>query len=259
MKVSAVAVPVLAGLASANPVETRQSCPQVHVFGARETTVPPGYGTSQGLVNMVKQAYPGATSDPISYPACGGQSNCGGVSYENSAQQGTQAVVKAVTDFNNRCPNTKIVLIGYSQGGQIMDNALCGGAGATLSGNALKAVKAAIFMGDPHNVVGLSYNVGTCQAQGVRHIAPVSNVNMKLTSTSSLPAPAASSAPRPARPSSSRTATRPTPTAATATMPTRTNSTSTNTVSRRWLSSRSSWTLLEPYMLLGSEIQNVHS
>jgi acetylxylan esterase len=168
MKVSAVAVPVLAGLASAGPVEVeaRQSCPGVHIFGARETTAPAGYGTSQGLVNMVKQAYSGATSEAINYPACGGQSQCGGVSYDQSASQGTAAVVSAVTSFNQRCPDTKIVLIGYSQGGQIMDNALCGGAGATLSGNALNAVKAAIFMGDPHNVVGLPYNVGTCQAQG---------------------------------------------------------------------------------------------
>jgi acetylxylan esterase len=119
MKVSAVALPVLASLASANPVqvglEERQSCPQVHIFGARETTAPAGYGTSQGLVNMVKQAYPGATSEAINYPACGGQAQCGGVSYDNSASQGTQAVVRAVTDFNRRCPNTKIVLIGYSQ------------------------------------------------------------------------------------------------------------------------------------------------
>jgi acetylxylan esterase len=48
-----------------------------------------------------------------------------------------------------------------------MDNAICGGAGSTLTGNALKAVKAAIFMGDPHNRSGLPYNVGTCRAQGV--------------------------------------------------------------------------------------------
>ena len=48
-----------------------------------------------------------------------------------------------------------------------MDNALCGGAGSTLTGNALAAVKAAIFMGDPHNRNGLPYNVGTCKAQGV--------------------------------------------------------------------------------------------
>ncbi|KAK3312099.1 cutinase [Apodospora peruviana] len=166
MKVSAVTLPLLAGLASASPIEERQSCPKVHVFGARETTVPQGYGTSQGLVNMVTSAYPGSTKEAIVYPACGGQSNCGGVSYENSASQGTAAVVKAVNALNQRCPDTKIVLIGYSQGGQIMDNALCGGAGATLTGAALKAVKAAIFMGDPHNVAGLPYNVGTCKNKG---------------------------------------------------------------------------------------------
>jgi hypothetical protein len=49
-----------------------------------------------------------------------------------------------------------------------MDNALCGGAGQSLSGDSLRAVKAAIFMGDPRNVAGLSYNVGTCKAKGVR-------------------------------------------------------------------------------------------
>ncbi|OIW29289.1 carbohydrate esterase family 5 protein [Coniochaeta ligniaria NRRL 30616] len=162
-------LPILAGLAQSAPsdIQERQSsCPKVHVYGARETTVPQGYGTSQGLVNMVTQAYPGATAEAIVYPACGGQSNCGGVSYENSASQGTAAVVKAVTSFNQKCPDTKIVLIGYSQGGQIMDNALCGGGGATLTGAALASVKAAIFMGDPHNVNGLPYNVGTCKAGG---------------------------------------------------------------------------------------------
>ncbi|KAF2741677.1 carbohydrate-binding module family 1 protein [Sporormia fimetaria CBS 119925] len=169
MKVPAAAAALsLSGLVAGNPVELteRQSCPNVYVFGARETTAPVGYGTSQGLVNQVVAAYPGAGSEAISYPACGGQSSCGGISYDNSASQGTAAVVRAVTSYNQRCPNTQIVLIGYSQGGQIMDNALCGGAGATLTGAALNAVKAAIFLGDPHYRVGLPYNVGTCQAQG---------------------------------------------------------------------------------------------
>lgn len=116
MKAAAV-IPLLASLASSSPVELeeRQSCPGVHVFGARETTAPAGYGTSQGLVNMVTQAYPGATAEAITYPACGGQGQCGGVSYDDSANQGTAAVVKAVTDFHTKCPDTKIVLIGYSQ------------------------------------------------------------------------------------------------------------------------------------------------
>jgi hypothetical protein len=64
---------------------------------------------------MVTAAYPGSQASAISYPACGGQSSCGGASYDSSAQQGTAAVVSAVNSLNSRCPNTKIVLIGYSQ------------------------------------------------------------------------------------------------------------------------------------------------
>ncbi|TRX94314.1 hypothetical protein FHL15_004781 [Xylaria flabelliformis] len=134
-----------AAVATAKPVEQRQACLGVYVFGARETTAPAGYGTAGGLVNMAQ---------------------CGGIDYDSSANQGTAAVISAVNDLNSRYPETSIVLIGYSQGGQMIDNALCGGTGQTLSGTALAAVKAAIFMGDPHNVAGLPYNVGTCTAGG---------------------------------------------------------------------------------------------
>ncbi|KAJ9152023.1 1 carbohydrate esterase [Pleurostoma richardsiae] len=160
----------------APPLEERQgSCPPIHVFGARETTAPAGYGTSQTVVNLILQAHPGATSEAISYPACGGQGSCGGVSYANSVIQGTAAVAKAVNSFNQRCPDAQLVLVGYSQGGQIMDNAFCGGGdtneGLTdtsipISEAALKMIKAAIFQGDPRNIPGLSYNVGTCKASG---------------------------------------------------------------------------------------------
>lgn len=90
-------------------------CPPVHVFGARETTAPPGMGTAGSIVDAIVQAHPGATSEAIDYPACGGQAQCGGVAYEASAQQGTQATASAVNGFNERCPDTELVLIGYSQ------------------------------------------------------------------------------------------------------------------------------------------------
>lgn len=112
-----------------------------------------------------------------------------------------------------------------------MDNALCGGSGSTLTGNALKAVKAAIFMGDPHNRAGLPYNVGTCAAQGVSKSQSVDSSNTNRL-RSSLPALLASSARPPAQASSSRTATLLTHTAATATTPTPTSSTSTSTAPR---------------------------
>ena len=119
MKFTAATALAVIGFAAAAPAELaeRQSCPKVYIFGARETTVPQSspYGTAGGLVNQVKAAYPGAGSEGIVYPACGGGSACGGISYDNSAAQGTAAVVKAVTAYNQKCPSTQIVLIGYSQ------------------------------------------------------------------------------------------------------------------------------------------------
>ncbi|KAJ5682767.1 Acetylxylan esterase At 0.90 angstrom resolution [Penicillium macrosclerotiorum] len=153
----------------------KRSCPGVHVFGARETTASAGYGSSITVVNEVLSAYSGSTAEAISYPACGGQSSCGSVSYSSSVIQGIQAVASAVNSFNSQCPDTKLVLVGYSQGGEIMDAALCGGGdpnqgytntAVLLSSSAVNMVKAAIFMGDPMFRAGLSYDVGTCTAGG---------------------------------------------------------------------------------------------
>ncbi|KAJ5789208.1 Leucine carboxyl methyltransferase eukaryotic [Penicillium psychrosexuale] len=174
-----LAFSLLAGGALAVPldveIEKRISCPGVHIFGARETTVSPGYGSSITVVNGLLNAYPGSTAEAISYPACGGQSSCGSVSYSNSVAQGIAAVASAVNSYNTQCPSTKLVLVGYSQGGEIMDAALCGGGvpnqgytntAVQLSTSAVGMVKAAIFMGDPLYVAGLSYDVGTCAAGG---------------------------------------------------------------------------------------------
>jgi len=150
-------------------------CPNVHIFGARETTAPPGYGTALNVVNSIISAFPGATSEAINYPACGGQSTCGDVSYAQSVIDGVAAVASQVNSFNSMCPKTLLVLVGYSQGGQIFDDGYCGGGdtneGLTstaipISTAAQAMIKAAIFMGDPRHIPGLSYNVGSCQASG---------------------------------------------------------------------------------------------
>lgn len=95
--------------------EAKLACPQIHVFGARETTAPPGYGTAGQVVSSILNAHPGATAEVINYPACGGQASCGGVPYAQSVQQGTAAVLNQVRAFAQQCPSTKLVLVGYSQ------------------------------------------------------------------------------------------------------------------------------------------------
>ncbi|KAI2785223.1 carbohydrate esterase family 5 protein [Daldinia loculata] len=154
--------------APSGDVEARQSCAKLHVIGARETTVPQGFGSSQAMIQLIQGAYPGTTSEAIVYPAAGGDA------YGSSVTAGIKAVVDQVSAFTKKCPNTTVVMVGYSQGSQIMDDAFCGGPdGSSLSGTAAPLpadvgnhVKAVIFMGDPRNVPGLSYNVGTAKAGG---------------------------------------------------------------------------------------------
>lgn len=179
----------LLGSASAASIEVRQSCPQVHVFGARETTVSSGYGSAAGLVNAILSAFPGATAEAINYPACGGQSSCGGIAYGDSVRAGTQAVTTAINSFHQRCPNTNIAVVGYSQGGQIFDNSFCGGAdsgagitntASPLTASAHAAVKAVILYGNPRYRAGLPYNVGSCTTQGVSPSLNASGASAEL-------------------------------------------------------------------------------
>jgi acetylxylan esterase len=114
---------LLAARAFASPVDLaedeapleKRSCPNIHVFGARETTAPVGYGSAGTVVDLILAAHSGATSEAISYPACGGQSTCGDVSYASSVIQGVAAVASQVNTFNSECPSTILVLVGYSQ------------------------------------------------------------------------------------------------------------------------------------------------
>jgi acetylxylan esterase len=171
MKVSITQV-LLTGVATAsrfNLISRQQSCPDIHVFGARETTASPGFGSSQTVVNLVMNAFPGTTSEAIIYPAAGG------MNYSSSVTQGIQAIVSQTRTFASRCSSTKFVLVGYSQGSQVMDDAFCGGPdGQSLKNSSIpmpldigEKVLAMIWMGNPRHVDGLPYNVGTAKLGGV--------------------------------------------------------------------------------------------
>ncbi|KAI2619438.1 hypothetical protein GGS26DRAFT_334419 [Hypomontagnella submonticulosa] len=73
MKLSVIALGAIVLAPVADAAQTRrQNCPSVHIFGARETTAPPGFGSASTVVNLIQRANNGATSEPIIYPAAGG-------------------------------------------------------------------------------------------------------------------------------------------------------------------------------------------
>ncbi|OAA58552.1 acetylxylan esterase precursor [Niveomyces insectorum RCEF 264] len=146
------------------------ACPNLHIIAARESTTPQGFGAAQTLVDLVLHAFPGATAEALVYPAAGGSNQ----NYSTSVTAGVLAVLAQVSQFAAACPETVLVLHGYSQGAQVIDDAFCGGPdGASLSAspsliqNAIGAnVAAVVLMGNPRHVAGLPFNVGNATASG---------------------------------------------------------------------------------------------
>ncbi|KAF9888533.1 hypothetical protein FE257_008640 [Aspergillus nanangensis] len=157
--------------ASSETAKHQSSCPDIHVFGARHTTAKDDYGAAKEFVELLLETHPGATAEPIHYPAAPKPR------FTESVHHGVQAVTYQVTEFVRKCPDTQIVLVGYSQGAQIMDNALCGGPDPTveifsteptISSEVGSHVKAIIWMGDPRYTIGAPFNRGTATTSGTR-------------------------------------------------------------------------------------------
>ncbi|KAI5361329.1 Putative cutinase/acetylxylan esterase, alpha/Beta hydrolase [Septoria linicola] len=168
---SALTTVALVAASSASPIEERLSCPYIHVFGARETTAPVGYGSAGTFVNLILNAYPGSTAEAIAYPAQGGTNSA----YASSVQTGTQNIANQINELNKKCPSSKLVVVGYSQGAQIGDNALCGGGdpgqgisytNSLITSAAATAIKAVIWAGNPRNSPAETFHYGTCDASG---------------------------------------------------------------------------------------------
>ncbi|TDZ53793.1 Cutinase [Colletotrichum trifolii] len=143
MKTATLAAALLAALAAANPIQVRQAsgCKAFTVLFARGTTEMGTLGSvvGPGLQKAVQSSL-GAdkvTVEGVSYPA-----DMGGIMSEATGSgPGSVAMAKQANGWLSRCPSTKIILTGYSQGGMVVHNA-----GKKLAG---KALACAVTFGDP--------------------------------------------------------------------------------------------------------------
>ena len=160
--VALAGVSVDAGIAGAVAAPT-SPCATVHVIAARGSTEPAGTGVIGSLVTDIQSGVSATVSmQAVNYPALL-------FPYDQSSTAGDTAVKQELTAEVQQCPSQRIVLVGYSQGAQIIGDAIAGGGGvsglgpasAPVSSSIASHVVAMIQYGDPRHMPNLSFDKGT--------------------------------------------------------------------------------------------------
>ncbi|WP_305784577.1 cutinase family protein [Symbioplanes lichenis] len=172
LSIAAASVVGAAGLAVAPLTFAAQApanaCPDVEVIGARGTTERPGLGVLlTPLARQLTQDLPQTVrTTAVDYPAS--------FNYTASVRQGVQALAGNVADTAEECEDTQFVLMGYSQGANVVGDALVGSSlrGRATGQAAIPAalsdrVAAVLLFGDPTFTAGESFNTGTGTRNGV--------------------------------------------------------------------------------------------
>jgi hypothetical protein len=169
--VAATVGTLFAGVALASPANavaaSGSGCAAVSIITARASTEQAGEGITGNLVTAIVNASKQTVSRAsVSYPATL-------QNYANSSLQGINAAKTQITNLVSSCPQTKIVLLGYSQGAHVMLDVLGGGQGGSLgtatpplASNIASHVTAVATMGDPRHVINQSFDQGTSTRNG---------------------------------------------------------------------------------------------
>lgn len=124
---SALAAMAFASFASAAPVEPRagKCVSGLYMIVARGTNEPVGQGKSGQISEMVAARVPGSKSVAVDYPASAFGT---GPIYPQSVTIGIQDTKRKIEAYVANCgENSRIVLIGFSQGGNVITDTLSGG------------------------------------------------------------------------------------------------------------------------------------
>ncbi len=137
----------------ATPASAQEACSDVQVVFARGTGERAGLGSvGTPFVRAVTSQLSGKTvsSYAVNYPASSNQ---------NSAS-GTTDMTNRVSSEAQRCPNTKFVIGGYSQGASVTDSAVgvrvFGGGGTPIPASLAPRVAAVVVYGNPAQAQGRS-------------------------------------------------------------------------------------------------------
>ncbi|WP_345435353.1 cutinase family protein [Actinoallomurus vinaceus] len=159
---AAAVVALAAGGVAATATAHAATCADVDVVVARGTFEPGTLGLIVGdpVYSAIQQKVTNKTTSsyPVDYPA-----NLDVYSNPNSAQKGNADLVDHVTKQAAACPNQRFILVGYSQGANVVDNsigissdgAVVGGAiVATIPASIEPRVAAVLLFGNPIRAIG---------------------------------------------------------------------------------------------------------
>jgi hypothetical protein len=143
-------------------VAAHNDCAAVRIISARADGEDPGSGVIGSLSKLIKgQLSASVTREALVYPA---QFN----GWARSAAKGDRAIKAGLARAARRCPSQVFVLLGYSQGAEVVGDALGGGGGGALGpvtagvpAPVARKVVAVIQYGDPRRMPGLAFDKGS--------------------------------------------------------------------------------------------------
>lgn len=91
----------------------------LHLIVARGSGEPKGLGKIGVVAENVIEAVPGSTAAAVDYPATI-------EAYFASEDMGVAAMTAMIAGYVADCPSSKLALLGYSQGGQVAMDVVCG-------------------------------------------------------------------------------------------------------------------------------------
>src|SRR5580693_8998045 len=114
------------GAVPAGATASTASCAAVHIIVARASTEAQGDGVIGALATLIQGDVNATVSqEAVVYPATL-------TNYASSVGKGDSAMAADIENAVSACPNEKIVLLGYSQGAQVVGDVLAGGGGSSL-------------------------------------------------------------------------------------------------------------------------------
>nr|CEG05627.1 unnamed protein product [Fusarium clavum] len=141
----------------------------LYMIAARGTGEDQGPGVIGKIADAVAERINGSHVTGLSYPATLQEP-----AYEESESKGVESLQKDLNNYFDKCPDSKVAVFGYSQGGQVATDVFCGGSGGDFPTNkplsvdeVKKNVVAVITFGDPSHVANVSYDAGNSIKDGI--------------------------------------------------------------------------------------------